>query len=181
MRLRILMKNSPLGVLFFLFAFITMAGCPRRETRTPPSGTPTPTPGQATPTPRTSLPDLTISDIRIEPEPPVIQGYTALVRGRDYSFRVQVTNKGPGQWSGGVAVSGNYGCQGPGWGASLSVGCGGGRLNAGESRFCESFTVNIPVSKAPGTCRFTFVVDPDNVIEEEDEKNNVWETTVSVY
>lgn len=179
MKLRILTKNSLLGVFGFFFVFITMAGCERPPG--PPKQTPTPTPNTPTPTPNTPLPDLTISDIQIEPKPPVIQGYAALVRGRDYSFRVQVTNKGPGPWSGGVAVSVDYGCQGPGWGASnIGVSFGGG-LNVGESRFSSPFTVNIPVSKAPGTCRFKFTVDPDNVTKEEDERNNVWETTVSVY
>jgi len=73
------------------------------------------------------------------------------------------------------------GCQGSGWGGTnIGMGFGGG-LNVCGSRLCSPFMVNIPVSKMPETCRFRFMADPDNVIKEEDERNNFWETTVRVY
>jgi hypothetical protein len=129
------------------------------------------------------LPDLKITDIKVEPVPVVVENLSVLVRGTSYAFRFEVANEGKGPVAGNIAVSVDYGCSGPGIGATGNIVVTGRGLGPGERAFTGPFTINIPVDRAPGSCNFKFKVDPDNIWKESDEResSNVWTTSVRVH
>jgi subtilase family serine protease len=126
---------------------------------------------------------LKIADVKVDPVPHVVQGQAVLVRGTTYTFRFEVENAGQAPVAGAVVVSIDYGCQGPGIGATGDSVSAGANLTPGERRTTTPFRLTIPVEKFPGTCKFEFKVDPANQHAESDERetSNVWRTTVAVH
>ncbi len=131
-----------------------------------------------TPTSR-PLPDLTITDVKIEPAPTVrADGLQLLIRGLTYTFRVEVKNIGAGPVRGAVLVGAPYGC---GRGLAPNDLFAGNDLAPGQSHLSDAFSVTIPTDFG-GKCTFTFTVDPNHVHEESDKspKSNVRELSFVV-
>lgn len=170
--------------LTMIACFLSGSASPAPEPIPPPDPTPTPMPPPPTSTsePFGLLPDLTITDVRVEPMPVVIAGRSTIVRGTTYSFTFEVSNVGEGSIPG-AAVSIDYGCQGPGMGKIGPWVVARGPIGPGESKLTEPpYTFVIPADRMPGTCGFAFMVDPDNIYEESDESpaSNIWEMTLGV-
>jgi hypothetical protein len=131
-----------------------------------------------------SLPDLEITDIYVDPDPiqPAAGENLALISGTTYEFRIEVTNNGPGDVPGNVAVRFDYQCTSDctaGALGSTNLTAFVGAIAANQTKLTQ------PVSITPdarGTYKFTFTVDPDNIYEETDESDlsNVWESTLKV-
>lgn len=178
-----LRKWIPIVVALVTIVY-SLSGCDEPTVERP---RPTQPPEPAQPAPPTEapaqLPDLIISDIKVDPKPGVENGYAVLVRGTAYAFTFEVSNVGKGTIQGNVAVSIDHGCQGPGVGQSGASVIALGPIPPGETRLTTSdnpFTLTIPANKDPGTCKFIFKVDPGNIYPESNEGNNTWETTVIV-
>lgn len=127
-----------------------------------------------------ALPNLRIADVRVEPKP-VTQGSSVLVKGgQTYTFRFEAFNDGPGDLSGNVAVSVDWGCQvGPGSSGPLGQ-TGGtafvGSLSIGVGEWSNPYDIKFPT--APGSCNLVFVVDPDDIYAETNETDNEWKAPV---
>jgi hypothetical protein len=126
------------------------------------------------------LPDLVISNVRMVPRPTVpagAEGPAIMHRGTTYTFRVEVSNVGSGTFTGPVMVSARYTCPGMG---STRIDLGTANVPPGESRLTPQFFSVCLGTAQVGECRFWFVVDPHNLIEESDENNNEWRVTLAV-
>ncbi len=123
------------------------------------------------------LPDLQITDVRIDPKPIVRNGISTLEKGKTYSFTFEITNSGQGSVpdQAFVEVSIGYICEYPlETIASPEAGVTGiqGPIGSGESRLTQVLKFLFPVELEPGTCTFRYAVDLHNKILEVNDSNN---------
>ena len=115
----------------------------------------------------TLLPDLVITDIKIDPSPTVsADGRRFLIRGQTYSFEVQVRNAGSGPVNGAVAIDVSYGC--PGHGRSGDLIYISNDLQSNKSSYSQPYKVKIKTDNG-GKCSIEFKVDRGNVHKEVDD------------
>ncbi len=131
---------------------------------------------------QSKLPDLKITNVMIQPKPPVVGGYATITRGEDYSVRCEVANVGQGAVTGAVAVEITWGCQGPGTGATRTLVVNGG-LAAGAKKTSSATPLKISTNRPHGLCKLKLTADPDDIWRESDESeaSNIWKVTIKVH
>jgi subtilase family serine protease len=98
------------------------------------------------------------------PDPILVGASAGIVRGTEYSVTVEVTNSGNASANGvSVGVAHCYGDQ---------IVFAASSIGPGETVRASSASLSVPLNSGEVRCPFEAFVDPENLIDEENESDN---------